>query len=147
VPEKPKKYDPPSELMEQAFRLGIGGLRGDCELCGRHHFCTNSSYDYDEGELKNLQEATAREPNKYVEDGQSDGVSFGQIDGMQFVMGCDCNRLRRYEDWIWVNRVQIAEYLKARAEENLRNAQDEATVTREAHKALDQLFPNPRRIE
>lgn len=114
-PPNQKPKHPASHEFEDAFRANHGSIMGDCELCGRTIFCNGGhTYGYDEGELEKLQKLAKEKPDKYVEWTDCDGVSFGTIQGMQFVLGCDCNQLRRYEEFVWQHRQEIAKYLMTR---------------------------------
>lgn len=115
----------PSEMMEDAFRDGVGTSDATCELCGRHVFGGDGTLGYEDGELESLRKKAEKEPDKYHEV-SCDGVSLGTIDGKQIVLGCPCNLLRRYEDWIWNHRCKIVKYIKARTLARLNNAKEEA---------------------
>lgn len=120
-----KKPEPPSEMFENAVR-SAGSLVIDCELCGRTHFATLETGPFDEGELEDLRAKAKKDPDRYVEDPGYDSVAWGMVDGKQAVIGCPCNGLRRYEDFIWGNRSVIAAYLRNRSEERLKSAERES---------------------
>lgn len=120
-----KKPQPPSETFENAVRKA-GSLVVDCELCGRTHFATLETAHFDEGELDDLVAKAKKDPDKYVQDPSYDSVPWGTVDGKQAVIGCPCNGLRRYEDFIWGNRFVIAEYLRNRSAEAAERAGREA---------------------
>jgi len=132
------QLEEPSEMMEDAFRDGIGTTDATCELCGRHVFGGYGTIGFGPDELEGLQAKAAQDPDKYVEV-QANGVSLGHIDGKQFVIGCPCNRLRRFEDWIWNHRRPIMDYIKARIAELLKAAQKEAKAAGEID--LDERRP------
>jgi hypothetical protein len=102
----------PSEHMENAFRCG-GGIRFTCH-CGRTHFEDREcAGDWDNSELEGLREAFHRDPDKTIACAYS--VTYATINGREYVLGCPCNGLRVYEDFLWNHRRGIAEYLAARA--------------------------------
>jgi hypothetical protein len=104
-----------SEEFEDAFRGGIGTTNANCEVCGVHVFASgDNSMSWEPGELEALQKKAAANPDKYQELAMSDGVSLGQINGLQFVIDHGCEKLYRYEQFIWGDRRQIAEYIKKR---------------------------------
>jgi hypothetical protein len=106
-------------------RLGGGGIWDTCDHCGRTYFASDAGFDYEPGELEGLQEKAEKEPGKYIDTGE---VAVGHIEfsGMKFLDCCECNALRRYEDFIWRNRVVISNYLEKRIERELREIADEA---------------------
>lgn len=118
---------PPSEIMEGAITMA-GSIAITCELCDRTHFASGEPAFFDKGELAELRAKAEKEPEKYLEDAGSDSLSWGRIDGKQAVIGCPCNGLRRYEDFIWQNRHVIAKYLAARAKDQLAQAQHDSDL-------------------
>ena len=85
----------------------------DCELCGRTHFCNDQFAGYDDDdELEKLLEKHKENPDKFV--AQAGSIGYGTINGKQAVMNCQCNRLREFEDWIWLHRHIVARYVEAR---------------------------------
>lgn len=133
----PENVKPPSEHMERAVQRA-GSISITCELCKREHFASGSPGYFEEGELEKLQAKAEKDPDKYVEDHSSDDVPWGHIDGKQAVIGCPCNGLRRYEDFIWHNRDVIARYLVNRAKENLEDAQRDVELAAGVKKATGQ---------
>ena len=102
-----------SDEFVEAFRAGIGGIRGTCQLCDRECFENDEGAgDWEVGELERLRER-AKIDEKFV---AMDNVSLGRIDGKEFVMGCPClpANLGEYESFIWNHRKQIAEYIRSR---------------------------------
>lgn len=117
-----------SDDFIEAFRSGTGSIRGTCEWCGREFFEDNRhAGDWDEGELEKLRERAAID-DKIV---AMDTVSFGHIDGKQFVMGCPClaSNIGKYEGFVWNHRKQIAEYIQKRVKTLVEQVlRDEAAV-------------------
>jgi hypothetical protein len=113
-----------SEAFEDAFRAGIGTTNADCQVCRVHVFASgDNSMGWEPGELEALQKKAAAQPDKYQELGMSDGVSLGEINGLQFVIDHGCEKLYKYEQFIWGDRRQIAEYLKKRVATKQADAQ------------------------
>lgn len=112
---------PPSEEFERAISH-TGSIHVSCELCGRVHFATASPGYFDDGELEQLRKNAEADPIKYVEDGNSDSISWGTINGKQAVIGCPCNILSNFENFIWQHREIIASFLKAKTAKRLENA-------------------------
>jgi len=104
-----------SESFEDAFRAGIGTTDAKCEVCGVHVFGSgDNSLGWEPGELEALQKKALEQPDKYQELAMSDGVSLGEINGLQFVIDHGCEKLHRYEQFIWGDRKKIVEYIKKR---------------------------------
>jgi hypothetical protein len=103
---------PPSDDFEDSFSSHMSGCRREC-ACGRVHFDWINSYDWDEGEFESLQKLADERPEEYF--GHEWSIGTMLIDGQEWVMGCPCNRGRKYEDWIIANEVSIVNYLKKRA--------------------------------
>jgi hypothetical protein len=98
-------------------------------MCGRVHF-SPSSGAIDEDELKDFLRLAKRYPKRYFRCDDADTVHFGEIDGGMAVIGCRCNGLRPYEDFIWENRFVIARYLNGRSKAELEEATEQvAQVT------------------
>jgi len=108
-----------------------GSLVITCELCGRTHFATMEEGRFDEGELEDLREKAKKEPDKYIEDPSYDSISWGRIDGKQAVIGCVCNGLAKYEEFIWRNRHVIARYLKEKSERLAKESANDAKAMKE----------------
>lgn len=115
----------PSFDIEDVVRHA-GSIHISCELCDRVHFASASPGFFDKGELEELLEKKKAAPDKYIEDTGSDYISYGHIDGKQAVIGCPCNGLTRYEEFIFQNRHMIVDYLNRRTKARLDKAQSEA---------------------
>jgi len=134
--EEKKKIQPPSETFERVIQRA-GSLVQTCELCKRVHFATAEEGVFEKGELADLRAKAKARPGAYIEDGSYDSVSWGTIDGQQAVIGCPCNGLRRYENFIWNNRFLIMEYLKQKAKDQLEEATRLAKDSAEAAEAVE----------
>ena len=121
--EKDKKLftglKPASEEFLEAFSAGIGTICTECEFCGRTHF-VSSERDYSEGELEKLREKAKEKPELYEEHDDFDSLSLCRIDGKHYVWGCSCNWPRRFEDFIWNYRENIAKYLVKRSKDQIK---------------------------
>lgn len=115
--------EPSDEFME-AFSGMSAGMVVECDFCGRTYFATDDHGDFEEGELEDYRERAKKEPDKWIE--VSYFTSRIEVDGQCYARGCECNKVRRYEDWIWANRKQIATYLKAVANEKYRKAKEDS---------------------
>ena len=62
----------------------------------------------------------AKNPDKYLS--HSGDVHWGYFDGIRSVLDCPCNKLRLYEDLIWDDRYKIAEFIKNKSADNLKQA-------------------------
>lgn len=104
--------DPPSEDFENLVCDG-GTSDATCELCGREHFATENP-GWEPGELEACERKLKEEPERWVRWDGDDSVRIGTIDGQQVVIGCPCNGLRRFEDFIWRHSSIIGRYLSKR---------------------------------
>lgn len=116
----------PSDTFTQELVSG-GGIVADCEFCGRTFFEDETTAgSWEPGELEALEKKAIEEPDRYI---AMDGVSHGRINGKQAVIGCPCNALRKYEDFIWSNRKFIMSYLSQRVKDIVEEAlKDEASA-------------------
>lgn len=131
-----KKLQPPSEDFERSFG-GAGSLVISCEFCDRVHFATfNNAGDYDEGELKDLLRKAKAEPDKYIEQDYS-SISWGYLAGHQYVHGCQCNKARAHEDFIWDHRDRIINYLEKRTKAESEEAQRNRDLVNRGKEALE----------
>lgn len=122
---KNNRKDPePSEAFKKIVRSG-GTAIADCELCGRTHFAPETDLDYEDSEFDLLKQKAEAEPDKYIADYTVDDITIGRIDGQQVVIDCPCNKLSRYERFIWNQRRIIAEYYKARIKEMADDLEEE----------------------
>jgi hypothetical protein len=117
--KRPDPAERPSREFEEAF-VDSGGCVCHCD-CGRIHFDSVNHYDWNDGELEGLKKKAAQHPDKYLE--SSGSVEAMHIAGAEFVVGCPCNRARRYEDFIINHACSIARFLSARAKNLMREAE------------------------
>lgn len=125
----PEDYSKPSDDFMRAV-CHCGSSHINCGFCDRVHFSSGEGYDWKEGELEDLLKKAEINPDKYVNHGD-ESVSFGELDGIQAVYDCPCNRASQYEAFVWDNRFMIAEYFEARAKSLSRIAQEAQKIARD----------------
>jgi len=81
--------------------------------CSRFHFVSDG--DFDEGELERYRENARLQPDRFIEHADIDQIRIARVHPYSFVIECDCNFLRHYEDFFWQNRHVVAEYFRLRA--------------------------------
>ena len=123
-----KKLSVPSDEFVLAFRVG-GTSIIECGFCKRIHYAPGSELDFDKKEMQRLIKNREKNPDKYICHDE-DSVSFGQLDGVQYVVDCPCNTARTYEKLIINHRWQIVDYLKSRAEKMERKAKEESKLVK-----------------
>jgi hypothetical protein len=67
-------------------------------------------------------------PPEDLEDEESSGwFRYVELEGRTFVQDCDqcCEKLARYEQWIWNHREEIRDYLRIRVNQQLKWAEQE----------------------
>ncbi len=84
-----------SDLFEKVFGSGGGGCYRKC-VCGKIHFSLDTSYDWEEGELEELQKKEKLNPVKYV---SHDASYIGTINigEKEIVFGCSCKHAGHWE--------------------------------------------------
>jgi len=120
----------PSEEFLDAFSGGSAGIIVECDFCGRVYFSTSDHGDYEEGELESLRANAEKEPDGCIEVDYF--TSRVEVDGKTYAYGCKCNKVRRYEDFIWLHRREILAYIKARMEKRLKAAKEDMEIARGA---------------
>ena len=119
--------DPPSDDFMECI-VGGGSVEQECGFCGRIHVALGDRSYLEDEDVKRYEDEAKNDPDRYVLEYNYDSISFGEFDGQTFVWGCPCNRLSRYEDFIWVHRNQIIEYLKKKTKRELEEAHQEAAM-------------------
>lgn len=107
--------NPPSDLFERLV-LDAGTPRATCGFCQREHIASEGYLE--EGELAAFQLKAQLSPGRYKIHA-CNSVSIGQLNGVNWVEGCECNSAWKYENFIWSHRTMIIEYLKRRAQEQM----------------------------
>lgn len=113
-----------SELFIEVFDSRCGGCVRTCE-CGITHFDSFNIYDWEDGELEDLQKKAKETPKKYFEHDCAIGTI--GINGIEIVYGCTCDLAKKYETFLISHGALIAEYLNKRAK-MLREHADKITV-------------------
>lgn len=117
----------PSEAFLDSQLVCGGSVQQGC-FCGREFYCPESRDLDDEdraGMYAEIEQRNKTRPDKTVVWTEYDSVHFYEMDGKIFVTGCECNGLRKYENWIWENRNMIRGYLKRRIQSELHWAEHE----------------------
>lgn len=129
-----KKPEPPSEEFWDAV-ISAGSIVINCEFCDRVHFVSDGPYD--EGELEELRESAKKNPKKYIENGITDSIRWGYINGKQAVYDCPCHGARSYEDFILHHQDMIVSYLSRRAKLRLEEAQRDTDALKKLKESQD----------
>lgn len=113
---------PPSDIFVDAV-TDSSGIVSTCELCGRTLFEDDErAGGWEDGELERLRQRAKEEPDKVI---PMDTVRTGQIGGKHVVTNCPCHGLRGYEDFIWVHRHIISQYISVKTEQIAQAAYDD----------------------
>ena len=108
-------YEPPSQTFSDLL-CQMHATHADCNFCNRVHFADpNPESSCASDEILAFRVQATEQPEKYHRHELCDGIAFGEIDGRNFVYGCPCNTVSRYENFIWEHRKFILEYLGKRA--------------------------------
>ena len=109
------------------------GILGKCGSCGKVHFATGQDpADFKEDwpdatELAQLREGVLVE--RTVEHKDEAYLTMGHFAGCDYVFGCCPDEHERLEGFAWGNRANIANYLDIRADNAIREASDDATIS------------------
>jgi hypothetical protein len=129
----------PSDMFVDSIGFGVGSADMECGWCGRMHLCPDTDYDppdYDDtNSIKDdrrwfaeyCEDERKKNPDGVILHYNTDGISGKQLNGINFVVGCPCNGLSRFETFIWQERNTIREYLKSRINQEYEWAQQEKT--------------------
>lgn len=118
----------PSKMFQRC--LPGGGSSSIYCNCGRMHYAPgNLSNSDDENDYQNMLDCALEEqkadPDGIIIEYEDDFIRAHDLGSKTFVEDCPCNGLRKYEDWIWGNREVIREYLRFRAEQEAKWAEQE----------------------
>ncbi len=129
---KPEDVDAGAfESFERGFDPGVSGCRAMCE-CGRVFWDSyNRGYDWEDGEIENLERLTAEGKATALDY----GVGYVSFEGRQFVNGCTCwhERARRVIAFLTNHDSEIAEFLKLERERKMAAALRSPTVEPHEH--------------
>ena len=121
---------PPSDMfIDSLDEVGFHSMERECEWCGRLHLCPDAEADSDDWHQYCL-ESQQETPDSVILHFGCDSVTARILNGTSFVLGCPCNGLRRYEQFIWEHKNTIRKYLKARIELEHRLAEEQLTINR-----------------
>lgn len=111
-----------SNLFAKIFNSGGGGCIRTC-ACNRIHFDGSEygGWDWEEGELEELQENSKKNPDRYIEHGET--VWTLDLGGLEVVYGCHCEIAEKYERFIIEASEEIAEYLNRKADLDIKAAE------------------------
>jgi len=102
----------PSDEFVDAF-CSHGSCRWTC-VCGRTYFSSDGGFNFDDGELEDLEKRAKDDPDACIDVGS---CSVGVIHFAEdHVVGCMCNSLYTYEAFLWNNRYNVASYFKKKNE-------------------------------
>ena len=125
--EPPK--NPPSEIFTRTLSRS-GGIVSDCEWCGRTFFEDDEhAGDWEPGELEALRKRAKAEPDKCI---PMEHVGRCEMDGKTYIIGCPCNALTPYEEFIWDYRQFIMAYISARVKDIVERALDDEGASDQA---------------
>lgn len=138
--------EPPSQFFLDALsKTGTYGPECYCGFCGRTHWAVDDAYAPPEKEPEDYEDyyerytciteaagakLIAENPEGNVLNRTTDCFDSAYINGINFVLGCPCNGLRHYEDWIWRNKNEIRSYLKLRIDQEFQWAEEQKTINR-----------------
>lgn len=134
----PRSFKKPEEEASSefwdAFQYG-GTLRAQCR-CGRTHFCSNTTLDYEEGELEELIGQSVTEPDKYICDTMDDSVAV--LDGPNglLVWGCPCHGAKPFENLLLDYRSQIVDFYRRLIKRDKVRITEESTSLTELESVL-----------
>ena len=135
APKPSGSLSPPSETFESSVIDG-GHIVSTCEFCGRTFFEDDPDLDWEDGEYEKLRQQAQQTPDLFI---AVDSVHSGHIDGKEAVLGCPCNALRKYEDFIWGNRHVIAKYVAKRAKEAAEAAYQDEIEAEDLDSSIDNI--------
>jgi len=84
-------------------------------------------------------ELAKKEPDKYIENTEYDGIDWGYVGGRQVVYGCPCNRASEYEQFIWNNWHVIERYLSSMAKKKKKEADEESKLAESVETSVEEL--------
>lgn len=128
----------PSDLFIDAVSGcgGHGSYEMECNWCKRQHFCPENQWAWDgteeetEGFKKYAEAEYEKNPEGVVLHYDTDSISGVLVNGINFVLCCPCNGLRRYETFIWTHRNMIRNYLKKRIDQETDFALQERSLNK-----------------
>jgi len=103
--------------FQEAFRSGCSGCRRECE-CGKVYYNPDGGWDWNEGELEDLE--------KYNAIALDYTVGTLVIDGEEYVTDCDCwhEKAKKIIAWMERNKYAFVEYLQLEKKRKQKEFQD-----------------------
>lgn len=137
----PDYETPASEEFESCFVDGGTSIM-ECD-CGRVNFATESEYWKEDEEttasLKYYFDKHFESPDEYIMHGGYSYVSIARINGEEIVIGCPCNRLGRYEEFINAHADVILAFLHKKYTRELERKLKSAELAWKANAAKERL--------
>ncbi len=128
----------PSDLFMKTFcGSGIGTPQAECS-CGRINYAGSSEF-MEEGELDSLRERTRKNPNRFIGHENYEAISVRTLAGRNFVLGCPCNGLKTYEDFLLTHPSEIARYFEEHSKEQLRRVEELIADSQRISEAVKKL--------
>lgn len=117
-----KIYPPTLENFERAFSDSCGGCRRECE-CGRVLYNPEGGWDWEEGELEELEKSKATSVEWTVQT--------LSMEGCEYCLDCDCwhDRAAKFISLIERYGPQIAKFLTLERKRKLVEAEASPVVT------------------
>lgn len=111
---------------EELALLRSFGKSGSCCSdhcqCGIVYFIAGDGHgDYEDGELDSLLEKEKNDPAKFISIYNYSSVSVIEIGGERIVIGCACERYKKYLAFLESHIEEIAEFVKYRLESQLKS--------------------------
>jgi hypothetical protein len=111
-----------SDEFYEAFHSGVASHCVTCG-CGITHFSSAGCWAESEPEYDAMVKRKEECPDKYNMMDPNEAASLIDL-GVEFVYGCECQTVQRYEKWIWKHRERILKYLKSRSAKEVKAAQE-----------------------
>jgi len=128
---------PPSQIFKDCLHKS-GSPQVLCEACGRIHFNQEQFISLDQEEIQDIKDDMEARPHLYVEHHTVFGIGYVDIDGTNYVVDCECNKLRIIEESWWENRQLICKYIESRSKDNRDRANKDLAMV---FSAIDEITP------
>jgi hypothetical protein len=131
--DRVKDHDTPATYhFREVFSDGSVCGSMDCEFCNRHYVILGTIED--PAKVEEMRQLFKTEPDKWIE--ADEWIETARIDGRTLVVGCPCNILGRYEQFVWRYRQEILAYLGARCADRLESCEVDMKAVRESQALL-----------
>ena len=115
------KDKPSEEFLESVIHCGSTNI--SCEFCGRFHIGSDFRRGEDSERYEEYSEKAQQQPGGEFIEHDADMVSWGILDGKQYVVDCPCHAGVAYERLFWKHLELISNYSIKRAELMKQNAE------------------------